>query len=236
MDDRITKQKMNIILLVDTSKSMAGKRIKQVNTAINDIKEYLIDLQNENSNIDFYISIIQFSNDARFYNEKKCININDLNYKDIKCGGYSNLHFAYEELGKIIKKESKGGIMPDFGGATPIILLLTDGHPTSNKYIEELDKIKKEPWFKVALRYGIAIELNDDKTRNVLSNFVGDNGEIIDCYKSEMLKNIIEIIVLTASKVQSTSSNVVINNNTNTSNNVKQQITDALSDIESWEW
>ena len=237
MNDRIAKERLNIILLVDASKSMQGKRIKQVDQAILDIKEYLKELQVENTNVDFYVTIIPFGNDSYFYDNKDYINIDNLEYKGIKCGGYSNLHCAYQKLGDILKKESKGGIMPDFGGVAPIILLLTDGHPTGNKYQEELQLIEKSPWFKAALRYGIAIELNDDRTLKVLNDFVGNNGDVISCYNSNMLKNIIKIIVLTASKVKSTSSNVIcVEHSLTQHEEVKQLIAEELADTENWEW
>lgn len=135
-----------------------------------------------------------------------------------------------------MKKESQGGIMPDFGGAAPIILLLTDGHPTGNKYKEELKKIINIPWFKAALRYGVAIELNDDRTGQVLKDFVGNNGDVITCYNSRMLKDIIKIIVLTASKVRSTSSNVSMTPHMTQNQAVQQLIAEALSDTENWGW
>ena len=69
MNDRIAKEKLNVILVVDTSKSMAGERISQVNQAIRDIKDYLVNLQVENSNVDFYLSIIQFSTESSFIND-----------------------------------------------------------------------------------------------------------------------------------------------------------------------
>ena len=236
MIDRIAKERLNIILLVDASKSMGGKRIEQVNSAVKDIQAYLIDLQDENTNVDFYITIIPFSNDASFYNNNKYINIEGFKYTGIKTGGWSNLHFAYEKLGDILKKESKGGIMPDFGGAAPIILLLTDGHPTGKEYKDKLKQIENLPWFKAALRYGIGIELNDDRCKAVLRDFVGNNGDVIMCYDSSMLKKIIKIIVLTASKVKSTSANVSYNPNQGQNNIIQQQIAEALSDTEDWEW
>ena len=58
MEECIKKQKLDIILLVDASKSMGGPRITQVDQAIHEIKSFLIDLQSESSNVDFYISII----------------------------------------------------------------------------------------------------------------------------------------------------------------------------------
>lgn len=54
---------------------MSGKRIEQVDSAICDIKKYLVDLQSENTNVDFYMTIIPFSNNASFYNNKEMINI-----------------------------------------------------------------------------------------------------------------------------------------------------------------
>ena len=236
MVDRIAKEKLNIILLIDASKSMQGSRIRQVDQAVADIKDYLIDLQNENTNVDFYLTLIPFGTESSFYNNEVSTNVTNFKYRGIKCGGYSNLHLAYKNLGEIMKKESKGGIMPDFGGAAPIVLLLTDGHPTGNLYKEYLNDIKEIPWFKAALRYGIAIELHDDRTVNVLKDFVGGNGEVVTCYDSSMLKDIIKIIVLTASKVKSTSANVASGPHV-TQNQVAQQlIAEALTDTESWGW
>ena len=236
MIDRIAKERLHIILIIDASKSMQGKRIRQVDQAISDIKDYLIDLQGENTNVDFYITLIPFSTESSFYNNETSIDINSFRYSGIKCGGYSNLHLAYEKLSEIMEKESKGGIMPDFGGAAPIIILLTDGHPTGNSYKERLKNLKEVPWFKAALRYGIAVELNDERTGKVLQDFVGKNGDVISCYNSSMLKDIIKIIVLTASKVKSTSANVA-NGPHVTQNQIAQQlIAEALSDTESWGW
>lgn len=236
MIDRIAKEKLNIILLIDTSKSMQGKRIQQVESAIEDIKDYLKELQKENTNVDFYLTLISFGTTSNFYHNQDSINIDKFRFDGLKCGGYSNLHLAYSKLGEIMKKESKGGIMPDFGGVAPIILLLTDGHPTGNKYKEELKNIINIPWFKASLRYGVAIELNDDRTGAVLKDFVGNNGDVITCYNSSMLKDIIKIIVLTASKVRSTSSNVALTPHVSQNQAVQQMIAEALSDTESWGW
>ena len=236
MIDRIAKEKLNIILLIDASKSMQGQRIKQVDQAILDIKDYLIDLESENPNVDFYITLIPFGTYASFYKDEVSTRIKDFKYDGIKCGGYSNLHLAYEKLSEIIKKESKGGIMPDFGGAAPIILLLTDGHPTGNKYKEAIENLKNIPWFKVALRYGIAVELDDDRTGKVLNDFVSNNGDVIMCYDASMLNKIIKIIVLTASKVKSTSANVADGPHVSQNQVAQQLIAEALNDTEDWWW
>ena len=234
--DKIAKQRLNVVILVDCSKSMQGERIAQVNSALRDIKTHLVDMQNENSNVDFYITVITFSTDAYFLNGDRSKEIENFNFKDIKGGGWSNLHIAYQRLEEILKKESKGGIMPDFGGVAPILLLMTDGHPTKYPLKEEMSALKKLPWFNVALKYGIAIELKDQRTHDVLREFVNGNGDVIECYDSKLLQQIIKIIVLTASKVKSTSTSVHAQNNISITADVQMQVQQALSEVDDWEW
>ena len=58
MNDRIAKQKLNVILMIDCSTSMRGERIKQVNDALKDIQLYLTNLQNDKHSIPFYLNQI----------------------------------------------------------------------------------------------------------------------------------------------------------------------------------
>ena len=236
MEDKIAKQRLNIIVMVDCSKSMQGERIAQVNNALRDIKTHLINMQDENSNVDFYMTVITFSTEAFYLNGDRCKAVEDFNFKDIKGGGWSNLHLAYQKLEEILKKESKGGIMLDFGGVAPIILLMTDGHPTKFPLTEEMAALKKLPWYKVALKYGIAIALKDERTHKVLREFVNGNGDVLECYDAKLLEKIIKIIVLTASKVKSTSKSVHMQNNGAITQEVQIQVQQALSEVDDWEW
>ena len=125
--------------------------------------------------------------------------------------------------------------MPDFGGVAPIILLMTDGHPTKPPK-EELETLKKLPWYNVALKYGIAIELKDERTHKVLQDFVNGNGDVIECYDSKLLERIIKIIVLTASKVKSTSTSVAAGKGVSVTQEIQQQVQQALAEVDDWEW
>ena len=236
MFDRIAKQKLNVILMVDCSTSMRGKRMDQVNNALKDIQKHLIELQGENSNVDFYISVITFGTTADYLNDDKAKNIVDFEFNDIVAKGWSNLHLAFEKLEVLLEKESKGGIMPDFGGIAPIIILLTDGHPTGKEYLEKLAKLKEKPWFNIALKYGIAIELNDERTIKVLREFVGVNGDVIQVYDSNLLQKIIKIIVITASKVKSKSLSVHSQKRVSVTRELQQEIQNAINEVEDWEW
>ena len=234
--DKIAKQKLNLVILVDCSKSMQGERIKQVNSALRDIKTSLVGMQNENANVDFYITVIPFATDAYFLNGDRCKEIENFDFTDLKGGGQGNLHIAYRRLEEILTKEKYGGIMPDFGGVAPILLLMTDGHPTKYPIKEELSALRQLPWFNVALKYGIAIALNDDKTKRVLRDFVNGNGDVIDCYDASLLERLIKIIVITASKVKSTGTGVNAQKNISIAVEVQMQVQKALTEVDDWEW
>ena len=236
MEDRIAKQRLNVFLLVDCSTSMRGERIRQVNTALREIRDNLTEMQSENANVDFYVTVITYSTEAFLLNRDKMKRVDEFDFKDIKAGGWSNLHLAYLKLSELLQKEKKGGSMPDFGGVAPIILLLSDGHPTKYPIDEELQALRKLPWFRVALKYGIAIELNDQRTRDVLNEFVSGNGDVIECYDSHLLDRIIRIIVLTASKVKSTASAVHYETRQSVTDEIKQDVQQALTNVEEWEW
>lgn len=235
MTDRIAKRPFHIILLVDASTSMRGERIAQVNSALRDIKAHLIEMQDENVNVDFFLTVVPFSTEATLLNGDRSKAIENFDFADIRAGGQSNLHLAYQTLADLLKKQSKGGIMPDFGGVAPILLLLTDGHPTKNVK-EELNALRALPWFRVALKYGIAIGLDDQRTMDTLHEFVSGNGDVIGCYNSKLLSRIIQIIVLTASQVCSQSSLVQRGGSKRAvTKQIDIQIQTALGE-EDWEW
>ena len=66
--------------------------------------------------------------------------------------------------------------------------------------------------------------------------FVNGNGDVIECYDAKLLERIIKIIVLTASKVKSTSTSVHAQNNISITADVQMQVQQALSEVDDWEW
>ena len=162
--------------------------------------------------------------------------IDDFKFDEIEAKGQTNLHLAYNKLSDVLKKESKGGMMPDFGGVAPVIILLTDGHPAKDNLSKELSLLREQPWFKVALKYGVAIEQDDERTIKVLTDFVSGNGDVIKVYDSNILNQIIKIIVMTASKVKSTSNSVTDSKYQSVDEQIKQAIFDELEAVDKWGW
>lgn len=236
MLDRIAKKTLNIILLVDTSKSMGGERIKQVNEAIVDIQDYLKNLQVENTDVNFDLTLIPFSTTATFYNDTASTNVDDFHFNGLKTGGQTNLHLAYEKLETILKSKHQGGIMPDFGGLAPVILLLSDGHPTLTKLRPYIDRLENRSWFDVALKFAIAIGLNDNKTMRVLSNFTRNKETVLHCINSESLKQIIKLIVVTSSVVKSEQATNSKQTEEETQRTIIQTIHNGIDEVVEWGW
>ncbi|MCR5348227.1 MAG: VWA domain-containing protein [Bacilli bacterium] len=236
MEDRIAKRTLNVVLLVDVSTSMRGKRIAEVNAAIEDVRKYLIEFEKENVNVDFMLTVIPFGTTASYLGGKAATPVGQFRFTPLKAGGQTNLECAYHLLREVLTKTSKGGMMPDFGGLAPIILLLTDGHPGSAKYKDELAALQTLPWFRASLRYGVAIELNDKKTIRVLQSFVQGGGEVIQCVNQGLLKRIIQVIILTASKVRSSATEIHYQKHVSVNTIVQQQIAEALDEIGDEEW
>ena len=128
--------------------------------------------------------------------------------------------------------------MPDIGGIAPIIILMTDGMPTSYDWEEHLGELKKKGWYKVALKYALAIGINTDEAMDVLCKFTGNPETVLKVYTAEALRKVIKVIAVTASKVKSnsTSSNgaggVIADNN----KMAQEQIADKLEEVTDIEW
>lgn len=96
--------------------------------------------------------------------------------------------------------------MPDIGGVAPIIILMTDGMPTSTDWEERLSSLRNKSRFKVALKYALLIGDECSETMDVLTKFTGTNETVLKVYSAETLRKVIKVIAVTASKVKSNSS------------------------------
>ena len=91
------------------------------------------------------------------------------------------------------------------GSFAPVIILLSDGEPT-DEYKIGLENIKKNNWFKHAIK--IAIAIGNDADKNVLTEFTGNSEAVIEVHNRSALKAIIKFVSVTSSQVNSKSSGV----------------------------
>ena len=240
MEDRvlgegIARQELNLVFIIDNSGSMYGEKIGAVNNAIRDVMSIMPEIQDDTSDALIKISALSFADSTKWvYKEPKTIE--EFKWKDLDVDGGTNLSRAYDELNGFLKKKSNGGQMPDLGGVAPILILMTDGLPTSFDWEAHLDELKKKGWFKVALKYALAIGADSEEQMDVLTSFTGTSETVLKVYTAEALRKVIKVIAVTASKVKSNSTQGHSGKANNQNEEAKEEINKKIEEIEDVEW
>ena len=235
LGEGIRRQELNLIFVIDNSGSMSGEKMGAVNNSIRDVLAIMPEIQEDTSDADIKISALVFSDDAKWvFNEPK--SIEEFKWKDIKTDGGTDYSKAYDKLSKFLCKKENGGQMPDIGGVAPIIILMSDGMPTSYDWEKHLDKLKQKGWFKVALKYALAIQIDTQEAMDVLSKFTGNPETVLKVYTAEALRKVIKVIAVTASKVKSSSSLTRGTQLISQDELAKQEINEQLEEIKDVEW
>lgn len=199
---KIARRTMVLFFMVDTSGSMSGDKIGSVNDAIRETVPDLQDLSDSNPDAAIKVAVLQFDTDARWLYPQP-IESADFRWNDLQVGGLTSFGYA---LAKLNEKLSKSQFLQEAAGSfAPVIILLSDGGPTDN-YSEDLEKIKKNNWFKHAIK--IAIAIGNDANKNVLTEFTGNSEAVIEVHNRSALKAIIKFVSVTSSQVNSKSSGV----------------------------
>ena len=237
LGEGIARQELHLMFVIDNSGSMEGEKLGAVNNAIRDVMSIMPEIQEDTADATIKISALKFSDDAKWVYSTPQV-VSEFKWKDLSTEGGTNLSAAYDELSKWLCKKEKGGQMPDIGGVAPILILMTDGMPTSFDWEQHLDSLKKKGWFKVALKYALAIGIDTQEAMDVLSKFTGNPETVLKVYTAEALRKVIKVIAVTASKVKSNSASMGFGGTMGATNNevAKNEIAEKLEDIEDVEW
>ena len=200
----IAKRTMVLFFVVDTSGSMAGKKIGAVNDAIFNVLPEIRKISEDNADAEIKIAAITFSNGAKWlYDEPKPAD--EFSWPYVNADGMTDLGEAYRMLNE---KLSRNAFMNDVEGSyAPAIFLMTDGEPTDD-YKKELDRLNQNKWFRVAIKVAVAIGEKDDVNDEVLTEFTGTPEAVLRAHTPEALAKMIRLVSVTASKIGSQSSTV----------------------------
>ncbi|MCR5348226.1 MAG: VWA domain-containing protein [Bacilli bacterium] len=237
LGEGIARQELNLIFVIDNSGSMAGECIASVNNAIRDVMSIMPEIQEDTADAVIKISAMTFSDAAKWvYNEPKTVE--DFKWTDVSADSGTNFSAAYDKLANFLTKRENGGSMPDIGGVAPIIILMTDGMPTSPDWMDHLNALRKKGWFKVALKYALAIGNLDLDAMDVLEAFTGNRETVLKVYTAEALRKVIKVIAVTASKVKSSSATTATGGGKAPTQNqaAQAQIAEKLEEVEDVEW
>lgn len=191
---------MTLFYVVDTSGSMTGDKIGSVNSAMEEaITVDLPDISTANDDAEIRVAIMQFSSGCSWITPSSGpIGIGDVIWNDLHANGLTDLGAACTELDK---KLSRNEFLESQTGAyAPVILLFSDGGPTDN-WEKGLEQLKKNNWFKHAIK--IAIAIGEDADKNVLATFTGTPESVIAVNDKHTLKALIRKVSVRASEFQS---------------------------------
>ncbi len=200
--ESVPRRVMTLFLLVDTSSSMKGAKIKALNTAIKDTIPLLKDISSSNADAEIKVAVLDFASGSEWmYNGPK--KVDDFRWDDLSANGLTDLGDACLELDQ--KLSTKGFLSEASGSFAPAIILFSDGVPTDN-YKKGVNRLKTNNWFKAAVK--IAVAIGDTANKDVLAEFAGNKECVLTAHNINQLKKVIRFVSVTASMVASRSASV----------------------------
>ena len=193
----VSKKSLVIFFLIDTSGSMKGKKMGELNTVM---EELIPEIRRVGeADTDVKIAVLTFSTDVRWMDSQP-ISIEEFEWARLRADGVTSMGEAFKELSI---RMSRGQFLnsPSLSFA-PVIFLMTDGYP-SDDYKAGLKALKANSWYKFGLKaaLGIGNEANDD----MLAEFTGSKETVVHAYSGGPLAQMIKIVAVTASQIGSKS-------------------------------
>lgn len=183
--------------VVDCSGSMYGEKIGIVNNTIQECIPEMRSAADNNPNAQLLIRALQFSSGASWLTSNP-VPVEDYGWEDMEANGLTELGKAFDLLAAQLSIPP----MPE-RALPPVIVLLSDGQPTDD-YKKSMDKLKKLPWFRKAVK--IAISIGQDADDEVLIEFTGNKELVLQANNATALAKMIKWASTTASMVSAPSS------------------------------
>ena len=183
--------------VVDCSGSMYGEKIGIVNNTIQECIPEMRSAADNNPNAQLLIRALQFSSGASWLTSNP-VPVEDYGWEDMEANGLTELGKAFDLLAAQLSIPP----MPE-RALPPVIVLLSDGQPTDD-YKKSMDKLKKLPWFRKAVK--IAISIGQDADDEVLIEFTGNKELVLQANNATALAKMIKWASTTASMASAPSS------------------------------
>lgn len=194
------RRELTIFYVLDTSGSMAGEPIAQLNRAMEETVDILKKQAKSNADAKLKIAVLEFNSECRWLNDKGPEDMEDFMWSDLRAGGLTQVGDVLTELDS---KLSRNAFLQSMTGAyLPVIIFMTDGCAT-DEYDKALAKIRQNRWFTRATKIGFA--LGDGADLKMISEVVGNSEAVVHTDDLELFKKLIRFVSVTSSMMASTS-------------------------------
>lgn len=192
-EDRISRCELPIVFAVDTSGSMAGQRLSQLNIALQEINTILVSLANQ-SDVRLSIRLIEFNTTARWLVGNVESGVDNLNVYFSEASGLTNTGEALKLAGRVMNRRYLS-----CRTLRPVVFLITDGVSIDPQAtIEAIDDLRnafggRDKILRVGLRIGdeLITELKDFASVYGESPAVFDVDDLGHITKVGLLKKIL---------------------------------------------
>lgn len=170
----IEKKEIHIFYILDTSGSMTGLSIGQVNRTMSETLSDLKQIAKKITNTDFKIAILSFNSACEWITGESLVDLNSFEWEDLSEGVLSDIGLALTELNnKISNGNFCETISDDY---SPFFVFMTDGLVTDD-YSKSLGEVKQKKWFINGTKIGF--EVGDDSDKQTIADIVGGEENII---------------------------------------------------------
>ena len=193
----VSKKSLVIFFLIDTSGSMKGKKMGELNTVM---EELIPEIRRVGeADTDVKVAVLTFGTHVRWMYSQP-ISIEDFEWARLRADGVTSMGEAFRELSARMSRNSFLN-SPSLSFA-PVIFLMTDGYP-SDDYKSALKELQSNSWYKFGLKaaLGIGQEANDD----MLAEFTGSPDNVVHAYSGGQLAQMIKVIAVTSAQIGSKS-------------------------------
>lgn len=133
-----TKYQLNLIYLLDTSGSMYGERINQLNVAMADAVQIAKEAAMENE-VQLLMRVVEFNNTAKWIFGSTEKGVEDIEWKDLLPSGGTDTAGAVELATSVMHRKYLGE-----RNYRPVVILITDGDSNDpRRTVEAIDSLKK---------------------------------------------------------------------------------------------
>lgn len=242
INDEIPRKMMVLFFVIDTSGSMSGVKMGEVNSAIEEILPELKDISDSNPDAEVKIAILSFNSEVRWITpETGPVDPGVYLWRDLNANGVTRMGAAFEELES--KLHGDKFMKSATSSYAPVIFLMSDGMPTETEeqFQSGLNKLKANKWFKSGIK--VALGIGQDADLDVLEAFTGTKEAVLQTNNVKKLKAMIQFVSVTSSQIasQSVSGGIKDDGSVKTKQEQVQEqiqnfVTDNLDDLDDDEW
>lgn len=189
-----------VVLLLDTSGSMSGEKIRNLNDAVRDMLEVF--RATENGETEIWVAVITFGAEVKLH--QALISAGDVQWHDLSAGGGTPLGVAFQMAKAMIEDNN---VVPS-RAYRPTVVLVSDGRP-GDSWEKPLQAFIKEGRSAKCDRMGMAIGADADE--EVLGKFIeGTKNPLFYAENAKQLRDFFKFVTMSVTiRTKSQTPNVV---------------------------